>query len=290
MLANYETKKPYLDNLSKYLNRSWLKKDVTKFNTSSVAISEQKEYYSGLLESKTHLLDINSELAALSIAVSNKDPHIKEVISLVDGDFVLNPIVVKVLCDHVRRTGTNIMYRVYDLQGSELYSLNVMDTYYKPSIEILEKIKYWSLRDNKIRVNYNLGLKEQLRECALKGMETHFSAGTKTLYGAAVLAGDYIYFGGVYSSFDHRMNLHAEMTAAVSAISDGNKEITAVGIISTKFVSDVAHVCGCCKQFLSEIMAKNEKEMKIYCFSFDGSKSLEMPLKDYFPFAWDSNK
>jgi cytidine deaminase len=283
MLAHYEIKNFNLGKLKESLDRCWLNKG--KFHSSSVAITSNGEYYSGLMESKTHLLDISSEQGALVCAVSCKDPHVKEIVTLVAGEFSLNPIIVKVLCDHVRRTGTYIKYKVYNLEGSELLNLDVMDTYYRPEIKVLEKISSWEKRECKKKYDESKDLKEQLKECALLGMETHFSSSTKTCYGGSVLSGGWIYFGGVYSSFDHRMNLHSEMSAFFCALADGCKDVEAIGLVSTKFVSEVPQMCGCCRQFFSEI----NKEVMFYGFSMDGTKVFEKNLKEYLPSAWDSN-
>jgi len=275
--------------LKQQLSRSWLKRDSTSFNSSSVALTNDGKYFSGLMESRTHLLDITSEHAALAQAVSCKDAQVTEVITVVDGEFMLNPLVVKVLADHVRRTGIPVSYRVFDTSAKQLYHCdNIMNLYYTPSILVLDKIKPWQKSSNWTSLDSSRDIKDQLRECALLGMQTHFSSNTKTSYGAAVVAGDRIYFGGVYSSFDHRMNLHSEMVAALSAINDGHRDISWIGIISNKFVTDLPHMCGCCRQFFSEIQSKTGTLITVTAFSFDGSQTLDISLNEYLPAQWSS--
>src|SRR3989344_2639426 len=236
------------NSLKENLSKSWIKNDKNKFNSSSVAITSSNKYFSGLVESQTNLLDITSEHASLVLAISNKDAFVNSVISLVSGEFILNPLIVKILCDHVRRTGVNFSYS--DLTKD---------------------------------------LAKQLKECALLGTETHFSSSSKSLYGASILVGNKIYFAGVHSSFDKRLNLHAEMSVFLSALSDGNTSIEALGIVSTKFKNDIAHVCGCCRQFLSEIQNKNGISIEVYCFSYETENVFKIKLEDYFPYAWENN-
>jgi cytidine deaminase len=273
------------------LQRSWLKRDTTHFNSGSVAVTQNGEHASGLIESRTHLLDITSEQAAIALSVSRKDPHVRELITVVDGDFMLNPIVVKVLADHARRTGTRIAYRVYDKELKALYSSDDISTlFYSPQALVLDKIAGWKPRANWMPVDEKRPIAEQLRTAALRGMETHFSSNTKTTYGAAVLVDDRIYFGGVYSSFDHRMNIHSEMVAAIAAIMDGKRNIRQVGLVSNKFVKETPHLCGCCRQFFSEIQEKTGKKIKAVTFSYDGSRTFDIMLDDYLPASWHSGK
>ncbi len=295
MSANYDQiqksiSTSLLEQLKLTLDKSWLKSQKSSYNSSSVAITSNNNYFSGLLESTTHLLDITSEHATLALAISHKDPYVKQIITLMQTEeFVLNPLVIKILVDHVRRTGTSISYSVFDLNGNNLFHCDDVRTlYYTPQVELLEKVQSWEFQPNFIYFDKSRDIDSQLKECALKGTETHFSSGTKSLYGASVFSGDKIYFAGVHSSYDRRLNLHAEMVAFISALSDGNKEISAVGLISTKFIDEVPHVCGCCRQFLSEIQLKNNKEINIYSFSFDGNKTFKISLKDYLPYMWDS--
>jgi cytidine deaminase len=154
----------------------------------------------------------------------------------------------------------------------------------------LPQIKGWSKQENWMVLDAQKPLHDQLHQAAIRGMETHFSAGTKSRYGAAVLANNKIYFGGVYSSYDHRLNLHAEMVAAVAAIMDNNRDITHVAVVSNKFTEDVPHLCGCCRQFLAEIEEKTGKPITIMAFSLDGKKCFETKLDTYLPSSWSSGK
>ena len=279
----------HFQKLKEALSRSWLKKEATNFNSASAAITPGSAYYSGILESKTHLLDITSESAALSLAMSHADPMVSEVITLVRGEFIPNPLVVKILADHARRTGLKIHYSVYDESMKLLFELkDASSTYYSPKTDRLERISGWKPRHNSVMLDLNRPVDEQLRECAKKGMETHFTSNTGSLYGSAVLAGNRIYFGGVYSSYEKRLNLHAEMAACIGAFADGNTAISKVAIISTKFNDSLPSVCGCCRQFLIEIQQKTGMPITLVMFTLDGSAQREVTLDDALPDAWSS--
>jgi len=283
-------KRDIFKELKNTLDKSLLNNYKTKFNSSSVAITENSKYFSWLMKSKTHLLDIGSEQGAIALAVANKDPLVKEVITMVKGNFEISPLTIKFLIDHVRRTGKNLSYQIIDDRGEELFNTKKIYgflPFYKPKIEVLEKIKDWEPRKNKIPYQKSKSIYDQLKKAAELGMETHFTSHSKSLYGASVLAEDLIYFGGVYSSFDHRLSLHSEMVATLSAIMDG-KKISWVGLISNKFVKDIPQCCGACRQFLMEIQHQTKIPIRIVCFSFDGKNKFEMNLKDYLPYSWDS--
>ncbi len=288
MLVNYEVNKEFFEEIRNYLSRSWLN-GKSDSNSASVVVTPHDRYFSGLLKSKTHLLDISSEQAALSLAVSAQDPNVKKIISIIEGEFIVNPIVLKILVDHIRRTGVFMEYQVYNSNGEIVFNKkNLYDGEYKPPINVLEKIKFWNPRLNRVKLDSSRTIEDQLFEFAQKGMETHFSSNTSTLYGSSVLANNLIYYGGVYSSFDHRMNLHSEMVAAVSAIADGNPNISHIGLVSTKFRESIPQMCGCCRQFFSEIQSKTKQPITFLGFNLDGNKRKSISLDEYFPLPWDS--
>jgi len=280
------------EKLNNVLKRSWLVND--RFNSSSVAVTQSSAYFSGYFESQTHLLDISSEQGAIVSAVSSKDPKIEKIITLVDEKFEPSPLVLKFLIDHVKRTGKSFSYKIINKKGQELFfseNLRKLMPFYNPREQILEKIENWKPRENKMPYNSLVPISEQLKEAAKKGIETHFTKTSKgSLYGASVLAGDNIYFGGAYSCPDQRLGLHAEMVAVLSAIMDGKKEISGVGLISNKFVQRSPQTCGCCAQFLMELQQKSRIPIKIFCFSYDDKESIEANLSDFLPYFWSSLK
>ncbi len=284
-------------SLLECLDRSWLKDERKRGrNTASVARTTSHYHLSGLFESRTHLQDIPSEHAAVALAVARKDPRVLEVITMVEvnegNPYIPDPIVIKFLADHVRRTGAMLWYRACDRNGNELFTVpSVVGTFYNPPASPIFKIRDWTFAENKIHRDASRALEEELRAGALRGSETHFSSDTKTVYGAAVLAEDFIYFGGVYSAFDRRLGLHAEMVAALSAIADGHRRISHVALISNKFVEEAPSVCGCCRQFLSEIAEKTGQAIDIVCFPYGeehNGKIFRTPLASHLPHPWHS--
>lgn len=295
MSAVFDKKSPSIDSatlesLRTYLGRSFLKKQSTACNTASLAQTKNHSYFSGLMESRTHLLDIPSELGALVVATMNQDVHVTEVTTLVTGPFTLNPLVIKILADHVRRTGTSLTYRVIDEKGKLVHSSNPsVDYFYTPDPCPLTKILEWVPRVNRVLIRPEKPFPSQLREAVLNGLDCHFgTSDSATRYGAAVRAGNYLYFAGVYSSFDHRLNVHAEMAAALCAMMDTKEPVSWVGLASTKFMDTPCHMCGCCCQFFFEIQTKTNQPIQIAAFSLNQSEPQVISLHDYLPYAWHS--
>jgi len=280
------------EKLNKTLKKSWLVNGWP--NSSSVAVTGSSAYFSGYFESQTHLLDISSEQGAIVLAVSSKDPKIEKIITLVEKKFEPSPLVFKFFIDHIKRTSKNFSYQVVNKQGQTLFfseDARKLIPFYNPKEEILEKIENWRPRGNKMSYNSSAPIYGQLKEAAEKGIETHFTKTSKgSLYGASVLAGDNIYFGGGYSCPDQRLGLHAEMVAALGAIMDGNREISWIGLISNKFIQRPSRICGCCRQFLMELQQKSKIPIKIARFSYEADDKIETNLSVCLPDFWSSLK
>lgn len=278
-----------IKGLEKALRKSWLASG--DFNSASAAITKSSVYYSGYFESKTHLFDISSEQGAIALAVSNKDPKIRKVITLVNGEFKLSPLVLKFFIDHIKRTGVNFSYEVASGSGETLFfSQNVRELlpFYSSETEFLKKTIKWKPRENKVLYNPLESIYEQLKWAAENGMETHFTMVNKgSLYGASVLAEDKIYFGGVYSSPDQRLGLHAEMVAVLSAIMGGSRKISMVALMSDKFTETPPQACGICRQLLMEIQQKTKNPIKVVCFSQKEKERFEIDLGNYLPYPWN---
>lgn len=288
MLANSDKKQPFIDSdilatLRAQLSRSWLKKPGEP-NTASIAITPSGKYAAGIFQSRTHLLDVTSEHNALAQALSCKDPHVAHVVTLAPNQEPLNPLVIKILADHARRTGTPIHYTLCDDQGTVCETHSTDEFSYQPKPALLS-FPDWTAEANKQPARDDIDA--QLFALAKQGMETHFTSNTGTRYGAAVLAGDTIYYAGVYSSFDRRLNLHAEMSAALSAINDGNTAIVRVALVSSKFKTIPVPMCGCCRQFFAEIENATGQPITITFFALDGT-SQTLSLSDALPWRWQS--
>tara|TARA_Y100000310_G_C20629128_1_gene787619 strand:- start:717 stop:1550 length:834 start_codon:yes stop_codon:yes gene_type:complete len=274
MSASSEAKQlfiKFLPLLQKGLERSFVNKEKTGFRTSSIAIAS-KEYLGVAFDSQTHLLYVPPEQASLAIAVANKDPFVHTIITLFEGEYEVNPLISKILNDHMKRTGKTIHYYVFNNQGEVLHE-EITET----KVELLEKCKEWE-------VTSNVSSSENLLEEAKKGAETHFTSSSTSLYGAVVLANK-TYYAGVYSAFDRRLGLHAEMVAVLSALAAGDKNIKRVAVVSTKFKEEPTHCCGCCRQFLAEIQKETNVPIEINAFSWNG-KEETLLLDEYLPHSW----
>lgn len=267
--------------------------------TGSVAVSKSGALYSaGSVGSQTHLLDIPSELAALVRAVHHNDVHVAEVHTVVTDPVVsISPLTLKLLADHGTRTGTPIRYRVRDASGKPLFeSADVRELlpWYRESRTLDVSLKERAAEPPKNRLDPASGrsTEMQLRAWALKGRERNFpTRDGASGYGAAVLtkAGD-IYYGGQYSTFDHRLGVHAEMGVLLNALMDGARDITRIGVACSKFPDTPCSPCGCCRQFVSEL-ARAYDFSAIFClFASENEQYVSYSAPELLPVQWTNKK
>ena len=267
MLVHSDSKSKSIDEkLIAYFSRSWNTEENHPFNSVSCARTENREYYSGKWGSKTHLLTHPSELGAILHATSALDPKINEIITMVNQNHFTSSII-PLLESHAARTGNEIQYRVYTREGNKLVNQTISPhhAFLNPS----QFWKEWSSRPFSIPFEPSKPLDQQLYDAAIAGMRAHFGTKEKfTHYGAAVKAGERIYFTGVYSNPDERMGMHPEMGAALLARMDGQDQIDAVGVVSEKFVDKPTSMCGLCRQTYAEIVEGQKQDVKLFTFSF----------------------
>lgn len=287
MSAHSDKKPEFIDAKEWETLQSYLKRsrgiEVEKPNNSVTLIrTDDKVYYSGKIGSKSHLLTIPSELGALVQATSHGDPKVKEVITFTNGNY-FHKYIEQLLEAHAQRVGKSIQFRVYYTNGNLL-----LDKKIEAPTQSLSFWKKWKIRDNTSSAE---GSAREMYERALTGMKTHFGTSEQfSQYGACVQAGDKLYWTGAYSSPDERLGLHAEMGAAVLALMDGQTRIEEVALVSSKFDSTPTPMCGCCRQFFSEIAELQGAEIKVHSFSRDGEKRRETTIQDLLPHAWSSNQ
>ena len=225
---------------------------------TSTAVSESgQRYAAGRVASQTHLLDIPSELAALVRATHANDYRITEVSTLTEKFTSPPPIVLKILIDHSARTGVPIRYTISDASGLRFEISDVhqaLPTYTSP-LPLLTSLTMRPLSTSKRTLDASAKVETQLRDAALAGCTRNFPVRDGASgYGAAVLTKDgTIYFGGQYSDPSQRLGVHAEMAVLISALADGAKEITHLGIVSSKFKDIPCSPCGSCRQFIAEL-------------------------------------
>lgn len=267
--------------------------------SGSVAVSRSGALYpAGYVGSQTHLLDIPSELAALVRAVQHNDVHIEAVHTIVpDPATPLSPLVVKLLIDHGARTGTPLRYCVRDTSGAILFESRdvreLLPWYPEPSValaSVTERVA--DPATGRLDPASDLSTEMQLRAWALKGRTRNFPTyDAASGYGAAVLTGTGdIYYGGQYSTFDHRLGVHAEMGALVNAIMDGARDITHIGIASSKFPDTPCSSCGCCRQFVSEIARKHDLTPTFCLFASENEEYVAHAASELLPAQWTNKK
>ena len=289
-----------IEHLKKGLDLSITKKIQRdqKGHTSSIAYSKSgKHYTAGSIASDTHLLDISSEQAVLAIAVHNNDFLIEKVITLnnnPDTRALISPLVLKLLIDFHARTGEKIDYTVVNSSGEILVEIKDVATtmvHYKPAPSILKKTERSSPSPNFITVDKMEPLKF-LKQYAVEGVARNFPTyDSASSYGASVISKDgTLYFGGQYSSFERRTGLHAEMAVVTSALMNGKRNITHIGLVSSKFVDAPCELCGCCRQFLSELAQKFSWNLEIITFAKDTDEYKTYTIDELLPNSWSSKK
>jgi cytidine deaminase len=300
-------------NLKKSLELAVVKKPDS-FRSSSIAFSKSGEVYSaGNIESDTHLLNISSEQATLALSTANNDYGVYKIQSLYEKpnkNAVLSPIIAKIIIDHQIRTDQKIEYEIFDSESKNIFQTKDLTKnlpFYNPENVPLQIVnKKISSSKNKTAFPKKGNFEKNLKEFSLKGLLRNFPTyDSASGYGSAVFCKDgSVYFAGQYSSFDHRMNIHSEMNAIISALMDRNntkstngvtnttniKEITHIGIVSTKFPNTPCNSCGCCRQFISEINAKFNLNIEIICFAKKTEQFEKHFIKDYLPNAWTNKR
>lgn len=265
-------------------------------NSVSAACSEIGTYIAGKVESDTNLLDISSEHAALLKAVQRQDFSISEVVTLTDSDEAeISPLTLKILADFTRRTGKPLGYKVVDHNGKILFRTN----------DVKKKIDFYMWKDqdavlfelknpvsNWVHSKLKGDVKKDLKKNALKGLRLAFPTYKgASCYGASVATKTgKIYFGGQYSSYEKRLNIHAEMSAVLAALMNGDTGITDLALVSDKFTEEPCEVCGCCRQFLFELSQKFNWDLTIYCFAKNTPAVNIYTLKELLPHSWSSKK
>lgn len=275
-------------------------KDMNRI--SSIAISKSgRHYVAGRIASDTKLLDISSEQAALALSAQSNDFKVYKIITLMenpDSGSAVSPVVIKILIDHSIRTGIPIEYKIINLKNETILRLeNIINTFsfYNPStVKLAKTEENTPISENKIILHskaeneYPLLLKQY----AIQGIERNFPTyDLASGYGAAVITkNNSLYFSGQYSGFSNNTGLHAEMAVILRALMDDNSEITHLGVVSTKYPDVPCTMCGCCRQFVSEISARFNLDIKIFYYAKDNNIYTFQKINDYLPGAWTSKK
>lgn len=267
--------------------------------SGSVALSRNNLLYpAGSIGSEGHILNIPSELSALVRAVHNNDATIERVYTVVsDPAFPISPVVMKMLADHSTRTGIAIHYTIRDTSGKILFdSVDVRDTipfYQMPDITLTSVTeRVLGSAKAKLDRSSDTSLELQLRKWALEGCKRNFPTREgSSSYGAAVLtASGNIYYGGQYSAFDQWTGVHAEMGVLSNVLMDGARDITHLGIVSSKFVDTPCSPCGSCRQFIAEMSRAYDFSPTICLFASASEQFLSYTIEELLPVQWTSKR
>ncbi|GEM_PF-1308108 len=292
----------YLKELNEAFSLSITKGSGEIFRSSSVAVSKSgKNYFAGKVESDTHLLGFPSEQVALMLSAQQKDYGVSEIITLAENKDgcknKISPLIIKILIDHSIRTGKNMSYKVVDIKGNEIFSApNVRNLipFYRPGASVLKRVSSSVVSPNFITVGYKeKAVPSILKIHAIKGIERNFPiTDGASGYGASVITeGGKVFFAGQYSSFEKRLGIHSEMSAFLSAIMHGEKNIVALGLVSTKYEDAPCEICGCCRQFLAEMIEKfSLQKIKFYCFAKTADDYKTYSIDALLPYRWSSKK
>lgn len=262
--------------------------------SGSIATSRSGETYAaGSVASQTHLLDIPSELAALVRATHHQDYAITSVDTMVsDPGVPVSPLALKILADHAARTGVPIRYALYAPDGRELFTVADAQSalpFYRSGRHALTTLAKEASRPTAM-VAADENVESQLKKCAFAGMTRNFPTREGASgYGAAVLAGDdTIYFGGQYSTFEERLGVHAEMGVLLHALMSGVRDISHMGIVSSKFPDTSVAPCGACRQFIAEVCQLYGMTPAIWCFASVSDAHTSHSVAELLPAAWSS--
>jgi cytidine deaminase len=131
-------------------------------------------------------------------------------------------------------------------------------------------------------------LKQVAKDAITKNFPTYDSASG---YGAAVVTSEgNIFSSGQYSSFEKRLNIHAEMGAVLNSLMHQRKNIIALALVSSKFKDVPCEICGCCRQFLSEMSSRFNLNLTYYCFALETDAYKTYTLEELLPSPWSSLK
>ncbi|MBE6038174.1 MAG: cytidine deaminase [Anaerofustis stercorihominis] len=109
-------------------------------------------------------------------------------------------------------------------------------------------------------------MKEILLKKAVEMLEMSYSPYSNYRVGAAILTeSGKIYTGCNIENASYGATICAERTAAVKAVSEGEKKFKAIAIACSG--NTFAYPCGICRQFLYEF---SDSEMKLYLIKADG--------------------
>jgi cytidine deaminase len=124
--------------------------------------------------------------------------------------------------------------------------------------------------------------KETLMAEAKKASQGAYAPYSRFKVGAALLADSgKVYTGCNVENISFGATICAERTAAVKAVSEGERRFTAVAVYAD--TEDYLYPCGICRQFLAEFAAP---DMKVYAMNNKGGYE-ERTFKEVLPHGFE---
>lgn len=289
-----------IEQLRRALELSIVKENSTD-RAGTIAYSKSgRSYLGSLIESDTHLLNISPEQVALCMSTQKRDYAVERVITMVEHapkDEAVSPINIKILIDYARRTGTTLAYTVIGERGETLFETTDVRTtvpFYQPPDIILDRVgRAPPIEENSAQVDLaKTDIVPTLKKYATMGLERNFPTyNSASGYATAVITKNgKVYYSGQYSSFERRTNIHSEMAAILAAFMDGNRDITHMALISTKYKKEPCEICGFCRQFIFEMASRFGLDIKIFCFALENDFFTKYTIDAYLPNAWASKQ
>lgn len=289
-----------IEQLRRALELSIVKKNSTD-RAGTIAYSRSGRSYRGsLIESDTHLLNISPEQVALCMSTQKRDYAVERVITMVEHapkDEAVSPINIKILIDYARRTGNTLAYTVLDAHGETFFETKNVRTvipFYQPPDIILDRVSTAPpIEENSAEVDLaQTDIVPILKKYAKCGLERNFPTyNSASGYATAVITKNgKVYYSGQYSSFEKRTNIHSEAAAILTAFMDGNRDITHMALISTKYKKEPCEICGFCRQFIFEMATRFGLDIKIFCFALENDFFTKYTIDAYLPNAWASKQ
>lgn len=130
--------------------------------------------------------------------------------------------------------------------------------------------------------------KEQLVDLAFTARESAYAPYSSFMVGAALLCGSgQVYLGCNVENASYGAGICAERTAAVKAVSEGERAFTAIAVVgfakgAAPGEAGFAYPCGICRQFLREFAAPG---MKVYA-ARTREDVLDTTLEDLLPHSF----
>ena len=125
-----------------------------------------------------------------------------------------------------------------------------------------------------------------LIDTARQYLKNSYSPYSNYPVGAAVLAEDGLVYGGTnIENSAHPSGLCAERVAINKAISEGNRRILAVAVVTR----NAGAPCGACRQVILEMEDRYQRPVRILLYGENGTYCFDS-IKDLLPFSFvDSN-